>query len=225
MQTKILSYIIIGILVIAGIAGASWYFVKRQSIPSPAEQPPVVTPPEVKEKVPPEKAPADETANWKIYTSPNNTFTIKYPPQLYETKQWIVNVPIGWKDEGVLSTTRPWNEVFTKDSDFRVEFSLGTKRPEEKLEDFITRTIKEQSGEFYSPKIATPDEKKTIEVDNKQSLWYVGGLGPAVSHIEVYIPKSDTEVVVIALWSYKHPPSLAHQTILNQMLSTFKFLE
>jgi len=57
MQTKPIPYILIGILVIAGVAGASLYFVKKQSTP----------------------APADETANWRIYTNAIFKYQIGYP--------------------------------------------------------------------------------------------------------------------------------------------------
>ena len=67
MQTKLLPYIIIGVLVVAGVAGASWYFAIKQPAP-------------LIEVVPPEEVPVDETANWKTYRNEEFGFSIKYPP-------------------------------------------------------------------------------------------------------------------------------------------------
>lgn len=211
--------VILALGVIAG--GVAIFQLKSKLTPQPQPPQAAVSSP-IQATSPAQK---DETANWKTYVSPNNVFTLKYPPQLYETKQYISNLSTGWKDEGVLSTTKPWNETMTKDSDILIEFSLRMKHSSEKLEDFISRTIKEQGGEFYSPESVIPDEKKKVQVDNRGSLWYVGNLGPAVKHVEVYVPQSDTEVIVIALWDNAQPPSLNHQRILHQILSTFKFLD
>ena len=38
MQTKLLPYVIIGILVAAGVAGASWYFATKQPTPLPGKE-------------------------------------------------------------------------------------------------------------------------------------------------------------------------------------------
>jgi len=169
----------------------------------------------------------DGTVNWKIYTSSHSIFTLKYPSELYETKEHISLLFAGWKDEGVLSTKTPWNASFTDEKDFRIGFVSGPKKSTETLEDFIEKTIKEQSGEFYSPEYIAKAEKKTIQVDGRNSLWYVGSLGPGAKHIEVYIPKSETEVVVASFWyeNFDQPPSEYHQKILQQILSTFKFIE
>lgn len=66
MQFKIIPYIILGVLVIAGVAGASWYFVARQPVTPPTAPlvQPEVTPPE---EVPLEEPPVDETADWYLF--------------------------------------------------------------------------------------------------------------------------------------------------------------
>lgn len=83
-------YILVGILIIAGIAGGAYYFGKSQSnkptaitqSPTPVItfQTPQLTP-----------SPVDETANWKTYTEGN--YSVKYPLnyQVKEQKQdgWV----------------------------------------------------------------------------------------------------------------------------------------
>ena len=164
----------------------------------------------------------DETANWKTYTSPNRTFLLKYPPQLYETKKYIANLPVDWKDEGVMSTSKVWNDFRSAD-DYRLEFSTRAKKQTETLEEFVQRTVKEQSGEFFNPDNLANAKKKSIEVNGKASLMYQGSLGPAVEHVEVFIPHNNVEVTVIELWSNNPPPSSLQQKILDQILSTFRF--
>ncbi|MEK7558940.1 MAG: PsbP-related protein [Patescibacteria group bacterium] len=161
-----------------------------------------------------------DASTWKTYTSPNKIFTLKYPLSLNVTQKYISNLPSGWLDEGVLSTTQPWNDSFTKNSDYRINFSQVPKSSGESLENFVSRFIKERGGSFL-----IPDSKKTIRVDGKESIWYVGNLGPATKHIEVYIPKTNTEVLIVELWDNNQPPSVDHQNILDQILSTFKFTQ
>jgi len=166
-----------------------------------------------------------ETANWKTYISPHKIFNLKYPPSLFATSSRDLSSFIEMKDEGVLSTKDPWNTSFASDSDFRIEFFSRSKKSSENLTDFIVRNIKEQSGEFYSSDYIPEADKKEINVDGQESLWYLGMLGPAVQHIEVYIPKGETEVIVVGLWDNSQPPTLEHQRILEKILSTFQFID
>ena len=157
----------------------------------------------------------EATANWKTYTSQNKIFTLKYPLELTATAQ----------GEGVLSTVSPWNDTFMKSSDYRVEFSLGTKAQGENLKNFADRTIKQQSGQISNQNLLSPDSQKSLMVNNHQALWYVGNLGPATKHVEVYIQRNETSVVIVQLWDNSQPPTTEHQTTLNQILSTFQFTD
>ncbi|MBI2338360.1 hypothetical protein HYU95_04215 [Candidatus Daviesbacteria bacterium] len=68
------SYIVIGILVLAGLVGA--YYLGKQNTPPP-ENKPIVS--ESQKPSPATSATQDETANWKTYTDEKIGFKIKYP--------------------------------------------------------------------------------------------------------------------------------------------------
>jgi hypothetical protein len=211
----VLAIIGLGIIVVVSVA----YFRLKQ--PTPQTQiMPTTTP-----KTTISSAKKDEAADWKTYISPNNTFSLKHPPNLNETKKYISLLRVGLIDEGVLSTVEPWNASLNDENDFNIQMSTGAKKTDESVEGFIERNIKEESGEFYSPNYTESTTKKQIVVDGKQGFWYEGALGPGLEHIEVFIPRNATEVTILALWDNNQPPSQKHQQVLNQILSTFKFLD
>jgi len=212
-RLKIILLSVLGLVLVAGIAFAGYKFGQKQS-QSGAQ--PTPTPIVVATPTP------DPTVDWKTYVEPNNSFTLKYPAKFYETKEHISTLLPGWKDAGVLSTAQPWNASIGPEN-MIIEFSIRPKKTDETLEDFISRTIKEISEEF-APKTVVPEIKRNITVDGKNALWYEGGLGPAIAHVEAYIPQTETSVVVVVAFAESYQLNNEQKAILDLMLSTFKFL-
>jgi hypothetical protein len=175
---------------------------------------------------------SDATATWVTYVDLTKTFIIQHPPKFYETKE----VPFpsagatvkGWQDAGILSTeSNTWG--MSNPDDMVIQMSIVAKKPNEPLETSIDNAINENSGEF-APGHVIPDVKRKIIVDGRDGLWYEGSLGPAVPHIDVFIPKDENTMVIFAV--YTGQPQLgpdklysAHKALLEQMLSTLQFLK
>ncbi len=76
---SVVIFILIGILVLAGVAGGAYYFGKSQT-PKPQPQNQVVASQTPQQTVVPQATPSDETANWKTYNSYESDFSMQYPP-------------------------------------------------------------------------------------------------------------------------------------------------
>ncbi len=72
-----LIFLLIGTLIITVAGGA--FYLGRQTTPKPSPIP--VTTSQPTSKPSPTQSPADETTNWKTYTNPANTFSLRYPPE------------------------------------------------------------------------------------------------------------------------------------------------
>lgn len=72
-----LLWILVGVIVVAGIAGGA-YYLGRQASPKQQTQNPVIT----SEATP---APIDETTNWKTYQDQKNLFEFRYPDTWEDT--------------------------------------------------------------------------------------------------------------------------------------------
>lgn len=168
-------------------------------------------------------ASSDATSDWVTYTSPDNTFIVKHPPGLFESKTF--SSPKNGNDEGVISTNNPWNGP-TKNSDYFLGFALLQKQPNISLDNFISDYLKKE-GSDVNANLLIPKLQKSIKVDGKDARWLEGNLGPAVIHIEVYIGRSETSVIRIEIvggdYSLKDPITDDRRRLVEQILSTFKF--
>jgi len=221
MQNKLIPYIIIGILVIAGIAGASWYFVKQQATPAPVEQPPVVTPPEGQEKVPSEKAPADETANWKIYRNEQYGFEIKYPPDFFYEEHEGVDSDYLFE---VGFASKEWEgEIVHNPAVYLYVIGSTNLSLQEWLDkngtpaDVVDILKTEGKYRYFSVQ-----NIKSDIVNNNPALrfnhWAVSGGGESI----ILKNKSD---ILYEIHRHNSGVGTFPKDIYDQMLSTFKFLE
>jgi len=221
MQNKTIPYTLIGILVIAGLAGASWYFVKRQSTPAPAEQPvpavkppeakppeetpPVVTPPEGQEKVPPEKAPADETANWKTYRNEKYGFEFRYPKEFAE-------------DDKCAAREVDENEISVGYSiDIAIENSRGLS-----LSEYVDQDFNQEEFEDVQRIESTIDRQEAISISYRTiGMGRLGALTYVLKDGKVYIFSFLAGVECPVAYEM----GVSEFLVYNQILSTFRFLE
>ncbi len=196
---------------------------------SPASDNTKVSTPSAKPLTATNSATKNETANWKTYIDQYKTFSIKHPPEFYETKSTYddtskVNVSLLRKDGGALTNFLPATRGPNKDGEMSITFDILAKNQSETLKNFVNRWINLNIGEF-APGNVDSNLKETLTVDGKSSLFYQGNLGPSVEHVEVYIPKNDTKVVRVTIYANKSQlPTSDQITLLKEMLSTFKFL-
>ena len=171
----------------------------------------------------------DEIVGGETYQSQVGNFSVKYP------KGWFVRSDyystrtkpiLGEQTAGAISSDKDF--LLTKDSAFDaflIVFNIYEKVDYITLDDFILTYKTVDSGEFFYPDIVK-EGRKTLKVGGKDAIWLQGNLGPAVEHIEVYIPKDETHVIVVDGWDWSSKPIQdKYINLLNQILSTFKFIE
>lgn len=152
MQTKFLPHIIIGVLVVAGIAGASWYFVMRQpALPPEETTPSVVQPPSV-------EMPEDETANWKVYRSEKCKFELKYPNKFATLPfQKIVSTEEFKIDKGCLGYPQNYS-FYYQEGDDSIHFWIDVNPDYHKLGTAYTTDI---SDKISNTALITEIQRKT----------------------------------------------------------------
>jgi hypothetical protein len=224
MQTKIIPHIIIGILVVVGVVGASFYFVKKQSTPSPVEQQaPIATPPEAQEKVPSEKAPADGTANWKTYRNEKYGFEIKYPPGFFYSEE----------NEGVRFIENEWENITGNFPYIGIDILQTTSS----IEDFFKEEKKRLVNEGYrffengcDMRCVSKQAKEIVVVKEIKALKYRDwGVSGGNDNVIIRHPSRDLIIKI-----YKHSSGWGEKgtysengvipdEIFNKMLSTLRF--
>jgi hypothetical protein len=224
MKNKLIPYIIIGILVIAGVVGASLYFVKKQSPPSPVEQQaPIATPPEAQEKVPSEKAPADGTANWKTYRNEKYGFEIKYPPGFFYSEE----------NEGVRFIENEWENITGNFPYIGIDILQTTSS----IEDFFKEEKKRLVNEGYrffengcDMRCVSKQAKEIVVVKEIKALKYrVWGVSGGNDNVIIRHPSRDLIIKIykhISGWGEKGTYSengVIPDEIFNKMLSTLRF--
>lgn len=217
--------LILGIIVLLGMVGVLGILGGKYLFGGKTETaPPVVT---VTTTTP--TPTVDPTAEWKIYTDPTNTFSLKYPSQFNETKVETGAPKIkGWEFAGYISTSKDTNPLAIDESGMSFTFMILDRKKGEEMKSFVNRIVNESSGEF-SPGDVSSEFKNYVIVDKEQALWYEGSLGPAVIHTEIFIPHNDNSVVSIEIWSGEatitnKPYNQTQKVLIDQILSTFKFL-
>jgi hypothetical protein len=218
MQTKIMPYIIIGILVIAGLAGAGFYFVKKQSTPAP-----VVTPPAVQEKVPLEKAKTDETANWKTYESQAMRFSIKYPPdwKIWPEEKMAPPADVyGWMSVELTALKEGHRETV-------IYFQSGIPY-EHVTPGGITQQIP-IAKVISEAREKKPLSEENITIGNRSAVKFTyifngEHINPPLFSQEIYIPLNNNKLFEIIAQTEASKREV-YEPIFNQILSTFRFLE
>jgi hypothetical protein len=225
MKNKLIPYIIIGILVIAGVVGASLYFVKKQSPPSPVEQQaPIATPPEAQEKVPSEKAPADGTANWKIYESQAMRFSIKYPPDwtMWPEEKMVPPADVyGWMSVKLAALKEEGHEEAV------IYFQSGIPY-EHVAPGGITQQIP-IAKVISEARERKPLSEENITIGNRSAVkftYILNGehINPPLFSQEIYIPLNNNKLFEI-IAQIEASKREVYEPIFNQILSTFRFLE
>ena len=174
-----------------------------------------------------------DTSNWYEYTDVEKNFSIKAP------KGWFFDKTLkGPREQGsILGGVADFN--FTK-KDFdpkensAVYFELDSKDSGTTIKKHATKIACLRTNDIASTDesctdSSSPESQKTTKIDNKGAIWQeihgLAGIG-----IEVYIQKSDTEVLVIYSDGMVDKTSEGFKVnsefvnIIEAMLSTFKFL-
>lgn len=211
--------IILGIILVIGIASGAYYFGKTQ-VPKPQSQNPVITSqiPQTTPTPSPSPAPsgAGETANWKTYT--NNYFTFKYPTDwsIYTyNKQGDPSVPVVrvaciiCGDSSIigfsvydLSNDPWWNRVkFTSD-----QYVNHTERDPYK-----------NVSDYQSMKVDGNDATEALILPK-------GGNG--ISTVEFFVPHGDKGYVLVYELQSPGNGRITSLKVFNpDILSTFKFTQ
>lgn len=219
MQTKLLPYIVIGILVIAGVVGASYYyFVIKKPAETPLLPPPAEQPAQPPAEAPSEEVLVDETANWKTYTNTKFGYSFKLP--------------------------KHWYGLFGQDNETRIQtfenydsnLITPTYSPEDRIHLEVFVYPKDYSDYNYQLNSFNKWKTKEIGFEEDQSVktadLEVGGFPSIKIHFESDNLYSDSIKI-------KHTDFLigirfrgadkaafdANRIIFDQMLSTFRFLE
>lgn len=174
------------------------------------------------------------TADWKTFYDTTGTFSVKHPSNFQVIKEHTIqygNIQYGldklnWKYAGMIyrvDTSDP-----SEREDITIEFTLRTKEETESMTDFISRTVNENAGEF-APGDVSSKFKKNMTIADRKALWYEGNIGPAVPHVETFIPKDETTIVVATITTGESaitgkPYSENHKILIEEIFSTFQFL-
>lgn len=211
-------HILIGILVVVALGGA-YYFSKSQPLKPQAQNQTVVSPRSTSAPTP------DETANWKTYnanTKEGNQFSVKYP------SKWVVLEEKN-KSKSVGNKNYPSMSIYFTDK------SIDSI-------DGLTNPVDVAGYAGISISITTSLDFKNIPLEDfltgdtemKKALVYrdvrVGGVsGKSVSHglcnsgncLDIYFRKVNS-VYDVNVYNYADREEV--QTVLNKILSTFKFI-
>ncbi len=174
-----------------------------------------------------------DISNWYEYTDVKKTFSIKAP------KGWFFDKTLkGPRGEGsIRGGVADFNftkEDFDPKENSAVYFEFDSKDTGTTLKDHATkiaclRTADVASNDDSCQDPTKPESQKTLSVDSKEAVWQeihgLTGIG-----IEVYIQKTDTEVLVIYSDGMVDKTSEGFSVnqefvnIVEAMLPTFKFL-
>lgn len=175
-----------------------------------------------------------DTSNWYEYKDVKETFSIKVP------KGWFFDKTVkGLREQGkVLGGVADFDfteKEFDPEGNFFVYFEQDSKEAQTSLADYATKIacirstdIVPQEEVCQNP--SPPASQKTIKVADKNAIWQeihgLEGIG-----IEVYVPKSETEIFVLYTagkvdktdGEFKVKQEFVD--IVEGMLSTFKFTD
>lgn len=193
--------VLVGILVIIGVAGGAYYFGKSQ-VSKPLTQNPMVASQTPQATSAPSPAP-DETANWKIYIDSNRRFSIKYPAE------WGI-----WPSTQEVQIDGGKSET--------LDFSIRVNDLSKDGQSFINDEIEINKN---TPNVYIEEHSKlsigsldTLQVRHTSDKLYPVNKGDKLNQIELFAFSGSKQVSITFL--YVDPERLR---IINLILSTFKF--
>ena len=171
----------------------------------------------------------EKTSDWKTFYDTTRTFSVKHPSNFQVIKEYTIQYGLDklkWKYAGMIYRVDPSNP--SDREDITIEFTLRTKGEAESMTDFINRTVNENAGEF-APGDVSSKFKNNMTIDDRKALWYEGNIGPAVPHVEIFIPKDEISVVVATITTGERaitgkPYNEDHKILIEKIFSTFQFL-
>ncbi|MBM4401907.1 MAG: hypothetical protein FJ044_01545 [Candidatus Cloacimonetes bacterium] len=162
----------------------------------------------------PEASPSpivDETANWKTYTDPVHSFSLKYPPlwQITKGNEHAPSIP-----SNMAEITKLQSGVGTIDVSIIPWHNNLKKDLREELSSFISRYFGETDVSYESTKLGGETAL--------QGSYLQVAFGSQTKVILTAIEKGDYVLFFQTQFDTEDPSRLA---VYNQILSTFKFLD
>ena len=217
--------ILIGILILAGVAGGAYYFGKSQA---PKSKNPVVTSTSPTPDASPAPTGAEETANWKTYTNTQYSYSISYPDswEVREAKPRVGNSTV-WSGEILDQQLKEVQKVsfINRSRGNQGSLTVGIRSNPDNY-DLNQWFIKNKR---VGEKIKGDTKLSDIPAKNVSHFTYVypGDLGiialykgniyeimMTLADIDTSLPPEDTPLDLIE-----------QRKIFDRMLSTFKFLK
>ncbi|MDO8570767.1 MAG: hypothetical protein Q7R97_04250 [Candidatus Daviesbacteria bacterium] len=193
--------IILGIVLLLGIAGGAYYFGKSQ-VARPQSTQPTITPSSITDTSP---APTGtgETVNWKTYTDLANTYSMKYPSQLFPNTC----------GDGAFAT----ESLYDCGSE---RIWLITVR---ELDADQLKSVRDLS-------IYSTISKKEVNINGDQYTQYNGLLdqkkwkGPGIYYSKIWVEIPHNSRYYELAYTKENEKDKDYSEIFDQILSTFKFI-
>ena len=199
ISSIVIILIIVGVLVIGGLF---WYYQKTLQIISQ----PV-----------PQVTPTDETANWQTYQNDEYGFELNYP------KDWSVDE--GCQKLGTLdsdSTRTCFRNSFGEPKSTDEVVLLILKKKYSSIDDYLNAQLEAAKKELGEGKVSFSKEK--IDKGYKVTAKFpYSGDGSTASLTDIILMEQDQ--IFILRQVYPKECQLAQCEVLNQILSTFKFIK
>lgn len=207
MQKGFVQFIVLGVVVLAAVAAGAFYL-GRSTTPKPSPAP--VT------NIPQPTSTTDETANWETYTNTQHGFTMKYP-SVYSTAFEGPNYSQKQLDSGeqISGTVAPSFDTI----DFQggdPKFSIGIFHKRDDIAAAFDGSCGTQFADktIVNAKITTPFEYINLEQQSGNTI-----------NIQHCFLSGTKNLLVIGIYEIKPDSTDKNRQFLNQILSTFKFLD
>lgn len=226
-----LVYLLVGIIILAVVAGGAYYFGKSQ-VSKPVSQNSVVTSQTLPQVTPVSSPVLDETANWKTYNSLNNLYSLRYPSNWYQygDKQALKDGSFAQYFSSKPDSKNRWKDL--KDTDYAFAITISP----------MSATTYE-SGKTYLEMFPENEQiigtKKTSDKENVELIGLSSiagvksieiertlkeGIISDVFYAREIILQKDPSTIRIATFAKNRENFQSKQKMTNQILTTFKFI-
>ena len=218
--------ILIGILVLVGIAGGAYYLgssgkpQQTVSHPQPTPQPTSVSQPSPTDASPAPNG-AGETTNWKTYKEDNYKFLVRYPETWIITSYDYKKFPVASSDQQqlIVSFANKISEGITLGDKERIEINIAYVKPKVSFNEFLDQRKNEAEASVPKPVEIIDSETVVSEISARQIIYKYKDLTTTF----VYIPK-DGSVYLISNAVINEGKVAEANKLFNQILSTFRFI-